>query len=479
MVQLTWQNQWEPSHTIWEWTEIWKWSGWLNRVIENHHIHTGDGHILGNGQVNFTTLVKTMTYRLRTDRDWKMAESTWQDDWELSHTLWRWSEIGKWSGELYKIIQNHHIPSEDGQRLSGPLDSMIESHYIQAVDGQRLVKGQVIQVHLIEWSFENYHIQAEDRQRLRNGQDNWTGSMNITYKLRVDGDWEMVRLTGQHHGEPSHTSWGQTEIRNGQVDLAGSLWMITYKLWMDREWEMVRSRQDHWEPSHTCWGWTEIRKWSGQFDRIIKNYYIQSEDGQRLRNGQVYLTGSFKTITYCLRIDRDWEMVRLTWQDHWESLHTSWGWTGIRKQSGQVDSIIENHHIHSEDGQIFENGQLNLTASLRTITYSLRMDRVKSTWQAHLKISHTCYGCTEIGTWSGQLDRIIENLNHYIHAGDGQILENGQVNLNHILAKETGISQQSCQIHRIIHPGDGKIFGNGQISLWSFTTITYSLRMDI
>jgi hypothetical protein len=41
----------------------------VNRVIENHHIHTGDGHILGNGQVNFTTLVKPMTYRLRTDRD--------------------------------------------------------------------------------------------------------------------------------------------------------------------------------------------------------------------------------------------------------------------------------------------------------------------------------------------------------------------------------------------------------------------------
>ena len=67
------------------------------------------------------------------------------------------------------------------------------------------------------------------------------------------------------------------------------------------------------------------------------------------------------------------------------------------KWSGQLDRTIENHHILPEDGQRLANGQVNLTKSLRTITYNLRMDR-------DLK-------------WSGQLNRIIGN--HYILPEDG------------------------------------------------------------
>ena len=171
---------------------------------------------------------------------------------------------------------------------------------------------------------------------------------NDTYNLRLDRNWEMVRSTGQEYWEPSHTSWGWTEIGkwSGQLD-----------------------RIIIGEPSHTSWGWTEIGKWSSQLDRIIENHHILAEDGQRLRNGQVNLTGSLRTITYLLRMDRDWEMVRpmtgsvrtityklrmdrdgemvrSTWQDHWEASHTSWGWTEIGKWSGQHDRIIENYHIH-------------------------------------------------------------------------------------------------------------------------------------
>ena len=46
----------------------------------------------------------------------------------------------------------------------------------------------------------------------------------------------------------------------------------------------------------------------------------------------------------------------------------------IGKWSGQLDRIIENHHIQAEHGQSLGNGQVNLTGSLRTITYFLRMD---------------------------------------------------------------------------------------------------------
>ena len=81
---------------------------------------------------------------------------------------------------------------------------------------------------------------------------------------------------------------------------------------------------------------TEIGKWSGLLDRIIENL---PEDGQTLG-------------------------------------------------SGQLDRIIENHHIQTEDGQRLGNSQVDLTGSLRTITYILRMRQ-------------------RLG--SGQLDRIIEN----------------------------------------------------------------------
>ena len=45
------------------------------------------------------------------------------------------------------------------------------------------------------------------------------------------------------------------------------------------------------------------------------------------------------------------------------------------KWSGQLDRIIETHHILAEDAQRLGNGHINWTASLRTITYKLRMDR--------------------------------------------------------------------------------------------------------
>ena len=169
--------------------------------------------------------------------------------------------------------------------------------------------------------------------------------------------------------------------------------------------------QGHWEPSHTSWGWTEIKKWSGWLYRIIKNHYIHPDDGPRLGNGQVNLTGSLTTTTYKLRLDRDWQMVSSTCQNHWWSPHTSWGWSEIWEWSGQLNRIIENHHIHPKDGQGLGKHQVNLSTSLRTIIYFLIMDRdremVRSIRRDHWEQSHTSWGWTAIGKWSSQLGRII------------------------------------------------------------------------
>ena len=212
---------------------------------------------------------------------------------------------------------------------------------------------------------------------------------------------------------------------------------------------------------------------------------------ERLGNGQVNLLRSLRTTTYKLTMDTDWEIVRSTWQDHWEPSHTPWRCTEIGKWSCQFDTgIIDKYHIHPEDQTELGNGQVNLKGSLRTSTYTLRMDRdgkimvrltgslrtmtyslrtphrdwemVKSTWKNHWESSHTstCWGWTEIVKWSGQPNRIIEN--HHILSEDRQRLGNVKLTWN------------DHWNHHIL-PEDGQRLGK---NMTASLIMTYFLRMD-
>ena len=152
----------------------------------------------------------------------------------------------------------------------------------------------------------------------------------------VRSSWQIIE---NHHILPVD----RQILGNGQVNLTGSLRPITYKLRMDRDWE-----------------------WSGQVDRSLKTITYSL----RLGNGQVNY--GIIEITYPLRMDRDWGMVKSAWPNH---SHTCWGWTDIVKWSNQLDRIIEKHHLLPGNGQRLENDQVNLTGSLRIITYILRIDR--------------------------------------------------------------------------------------------------------
>ena len=163
----------------------------------------------------------------------------------------------------------------------------------------------------------NRHFQVSFLQTVR-----WR---TITYLLENQKDERMVWGSSQEQQNEHTQPKDQQRLGNGQVNLTGS----------------------------------------------FENHHIQTEDGQRLENGQVNLTISLRTTTYILRMDRDWEKVRSTWQDHWEPSHTYWGWTEIWKLlgcdlKGSLRTITYKLRM-----EWLGSCQVNLTRTLRTITYIL------------------------------------------------------------------------------------------------------------
>ena len=400
-----------------------------HKHVKERYLH----HRLSEDKKKFEKLLKTTEERL--DTFWGCSniaklsnDLTWNKHQEWSHTIWRHTDVAKWSGWLHTSIKNGHSLPEDAQTLKMV---RVTSHKHQ--EWSQTSWGWTDIANWSGWlhkSIKNDHSLPEDAQTLQNDQGNFTqASRMITHFLSMHRQSKMVRVTSHNHQEwpltswacskmvrvASHnhrewslTCWGWRDIAKGSGWLHTSIEIDTHILKMQRCCKMVRvTSHKHQQWSPTCWGCTDIAKWSGWLhtNLSIKNDHSLAEDEQTLQNGQGDFTQASRMITHILRMHRHCKMVRVTSHKHQEWSLTSWGCTDIAK-----------------------NGQGDFTQSLRMITHSLRMHRhCKRGWVTshnHQEWSLTSWGCTDIAKWSGWLHKSIKN-DHSL-AEDAQTLQNDQ-----------------------------------------------------
>ncbi len=107
----------------------------LHRTVENDHIPPENAQTSQNDQINFTELLKLITYFLRMHRHQinftklsrlityplkmhrqaKTVRSTSKNCRNWSHTSWGCTDRPEWSGQLHRTTKNDHVLTEDTQ----------------------------------------------------------------------------------------------------------------------------------------------------------------------------------------------------------------------------------------------------------------------------------------------------------------------------------------------------------------------------